>query len=155
MSHIDFESLFQRSKGQPVNVEGVEYCLMRRMQVDEPCLMRIVFVSSRPPNKQGIHIESDQGLKVNNIDAESVVLWEDTSPRMVDCAVSGGEVRIWNVWDVGDGVAQSWHNGAAMIVEEESPSRLIYKCNDGRPNADCNDLVFTCEMVTAPENKDD
>lgn len=146
MTKMNFEALFQKSNGQPVRVDGTEYCLIKRIQLDRPSLLRIEFVSTRPPFKQGIHIEADNKLAINQISEESFLLWEDTAPQTVECLVPGGEVRMWNVWDTGDGITQSWHNGAAMIVEEKSPTIMLFRCNDGQPNSDCDDLVFRCEI---------
>jgi hypothetical protein len=55
-----------------------------------------------------------------------------------------GECQVKNVWDTGDGVMDSWHNGGAMVVEEIASGRR-YKCNDGRPDDDFNDIVFRIE----------
>ena len=52
-----------------------------------------------------------------------------------------GTCHVKNVWDTGDGTIQIWHNGAAMIVERAGNARR-YRCNDGNPNADFDDLIF-------------
>ncbi|MCB1117403.1 MAG: hypothetical protein KDK50_02345, partial [Chlamydiia bacterium] len=38
------------------------------------------------------------------------------------------------------------HNGAAMIVEE-IPNGRRYRCNDGEPDDDFDDIVFTITRI--------
>jgi len=54
---------------------------------------------------------------------------------------------LWvkNVWDMGDGVMQSWNAGGAMIVEGDAVSRR-YLCNDGELDDDFDDMIFTLEI---------
>ena len=42
---------------------------------------------------------------------------------------------------------ESGHNGAAMIVEEIENGRR-YRCNDGAPDEDFDDIVFTVQKIT-------
>ena len=51
------------------------------------------------------------------------------------------KLEIKNVWDFGDGVMHSWHNGAAMWKEELDDGSIRYWCNDGYPDDDLNDIV--------------
>jgi hypothetical protein len=55
-------------------------------------------------------------------------------------------IEVKNVWDVGDGVIHSWHNGAAMIVEP-LPNGRRYRCNDGLADDDFDDIVFHLERL--------
>jgi hypothetical protein len=55
-------------------------------------------------------------------------------------------LEVYNLWDKGDGVTEAWHNGAAMIVEE-IPGGRRYRCNDGYPDDDFDDLVFELVLV--------
>ena len=56
-------------------------------------------------------------------------------------------IEVKNVWDVGNGVIESWHNGAAMIVEL-LPDGRRYLCNDGFADDDFDDIVFRLERVS-------
>jgi hypothetical protein len=40
----------------------------------------------------------------------------------------------------------SWHNGAAMIVEESENGRF-YKCNDGHPDENFDDIIFHVQVA--------
>jgi hypothetical protein len=88
------------------------------------------------------------------------VLWEDTSPKSVEIELLGPaeHVAVFNMWQdpnrvmipgvTGSGqVNHYWQNGAAMIVEE-IPNGRRYRCNDGEPDDDFDDLIFTVERVT-------
>lgn len=56
------------------------------------------------------------------------------------------DLHVKNIWDSGNGNADSCHNGAAMIVEISGSIRL-YRCNDGHPDDDFDDLVFSLELL--------
>ena len=62
---------------------------------------------------------------------------------------SDPSVEVRNVWDTGDGVMQSWHSGAAMMVEQLSDGRRVYWCNDGVPDEDFDDVIFEVEQLEA------
>ncbi len=77
------------------------------------------------------------------------MLWQDTAPQTVDFEIIGkaSTIEVKNMWDFGDGVMQSWHNGAAMIVES-LPNGRRYRCNDGDPDDDFDDIIFRLERVS-------
>ena len=105
--------------------------------------------------RQGVNLTTDGSFEVNDQGIKnSIVLWHDTAPSEVYVKIHSrqGECLVKNVWDVGDGVVHSWHNGAAMIVEEFQNGRQ-YKCNDGRADEDFDDLVFSIELVKEATRK--
>jgi len=53
---------------------------------------------------------------------------------------------IKNVWDTGNGVIQSWYNGSAMVVEEIENGKR-YRCNDGHPDNNFDDIVFSIKKI--------
>jgi hypothetical protein len=75
-------------------------------------------------------------------------MWADSAPEMVELELLDrpNTVNIHNVWDAGNGVVDSWRNGAAMIVEE-LPKGRRYHCNDGFADNDFDDIVFRVERV--------
>ncbi len=79
---------------------------------------------------------------------KGAVLWQDTAPQEVEIRIVGDatKLEVNNAWDVGDGTIQSWHNGAAMIVED-LPRGRRYRCNDGHPDEDFDDLIFRIERL--------
>jgi Protein of unknown function (DUF2695) len=116
----------------------------------------LVFETCNGEWRQGVALNCD-GMFI--FDARSfsgtdgLVFWHDTAPPTVELALTSDVtvVRLKNVWDVGDGVIHCWHNGAAMIVEE-LPNGRRYRCNDGFPDDDFEDIVFRLERVGSKES---
>ena len=145
---MSFEDIFLASRGQPVEYEGQIIQLMDAIFLPSHATLRIIREASKRGWRQGIHLSTDGYFTVNQqIVPEAVVLWADTAPAKISLGVhsESGTCHVKNVWDTGDGTMQSWHNGAAMIVEKTDNGRR-YRCNDGNPNADFDDIIFRLEM---------
>jgi hypothetical protein len=144
-----FEELFRKSKGQPVEYNGQTIQMVDRVPVADGQQLRVVFESTNSVWKQGVYLTTDGTFEVNSqVMPKAVVLWQDTAPREVVLRIksSKGECSIKNVWDVGNGTMDSWHHGAAMIVENHESYRR-YRCNDGQPDDDFDDIVFRLELT--------
>ena len=142
------EDLFLKSKGQPIEYKGNVIQMVDHVPIKDGQQIRIIFESVNSDWKQGIYLSTDGEFQVNGqVIKNAVVLWQNTAPREVAICVKSkkGECLVKNVWDVGDGVMHSWHNGAAMIVEKFEAKRL-YRCNDGRADDDFDDLVVWLEI---------
>src|SRR5260370_9584961 len=121
--------------------------MVERLTVADGRQLKVTFESVNAEWRQGVCLTTAGGLVVNNQAVKkSVVLWHDTAPRevLLQIQTKKGECQVKNVWDTGDGVMHSWHNGAAMIVEEIAFGKR-YKCNDGRPDDDFDDLIVRIE----------
>lgn len=143
-----FEEQFLKSHGQPIKYKGQIIQMIDRLTVTDGQKIIVFFESVNSDWRQGVHLSTDgvfevEGQAVKNV----VVLWHDTAPRRVPLIIRTvkSECMVKNVWDVGDGVMHSWHNGAAMIAENVESGRR-YKCNDGRADDNFNDLVFRLEL---------
>ena len=144
-----FENLFLKSKGQPVIYNGQIIQMVDRLKVTDGQRLKLTFESMNADWRQGICLTTDIGFVVNNQTIKkATVVWFDTAPQEVFLKVhtKNGECQVKNVWDTGDGVMESWHNGAAMIVEEIVSGRR-YKCNDGQADDDFDDIVFRLEPI--------
>ena len=144
-----FYNLFLKSKGQPVNYNGQVIQMVDRLTVVDGQQLKLTFESMDADWRQGVCLTTDGGFVVNNkIVKKATVVWFDSAPREVLLKVhtKKGECQVKNVWDTGDGVMHSWHNGAAMLVEEIAAGRR-YKCNDGQPDDDFDDLIFRIELT--------
>jgi len=78
---------------------------------------------------------------VNEVAAEIITLWSDTSPVEVELMVLGAGARrleVWNAWDLG-GLETAWLGNAGMIVEP-SERHLALHCSDGLGPASFTDL---------------
>lgn len=145
---VDFQVLFFASRGEPIEYEGQIIQLTDAVCIPNHASVRIIRESCKHVWRQGIHLATDGHFTVNQqIIPKAVVLWADTAPANVHLIIHSkcGTCHVKNVWDTGDGTMHSWHNGAAMIVEKNDNVRR-YRCNDGNPNADFDDLIFRLEV---------
>jgi hypothetical protein len=84
-----------------------------------------------------------------------VTFWQDTMPKEVKIKVftKKDTVLVYNIWEsenyyiLGDvkkefKTTEYFVNGAAMIIEEFENGRR-YCCNDGVPDEDFDDIIFT------------
>ncbi|MCG3126419.1 MAG: hypothetical protein CHACPFDD_01254 [Phycisphaerae bacterium] len=149
-----FEHLFQAARGQPVSYQGRTIVMLDHFPTLQSRRVRLVYESIGSKWRQGARLKLDGACKINDPIIQrrtGIVLWYDTAPttvtvELVDLGIT--VVTVNNVWDVGDGVVHAWHNGAAMIVDE-IPNGRRYRCNDGFPDDDFDDIVFRIERVAA------
>ena len=96
---------------------------------------------------------------------DKIVLWENTAPKQMIFTLleettkryrakglpKRGILGIKNVWEIksltGYPCIDSGHHGAAMIVEEIENGRR-YRCNDGHPDDNFDDIVFTIQKIS-------
>ena len=112
-------------------------------------ILKLKFESVNSDWRHGVNLTTAGSFEINDQKIKkSIVLWQHTAPpdAFVKVRTRIGECVVKNVWDVGDGTMDSWHNGAAMVVEEFQNGRRN-KCNDGRAEEDFADLVFSIEFV--------
>ncbi len=148
---INFQDMFMASRGEPVEYEGQIIQLGDSVSIASRATLRVIREGSKDGWRQGIHLSTDGYFTVNKqIIPKAVVFWADTSPADIGLGVhsESGTCHVKNVWDTGDGTMHSWHNGAAMIVEKTENGRR-YRCNDGKPNADFDDLIIRLELNAA------
>jgi hypothetical protein len=143
------ENIFIQSKGQPVNYNGHLIQMVDYVQIERDKSIEITFESTNSEWRQGIHLSIDGAFLINGVTIKkSLVLWQDTAPSKVVLGIKSktGKCTVKNVWDLGDGVMHSWHNGAAMRVEKSSEGSIYY-CNDGHPDENFDDLIFHLRVV--------
>ena len=141
---VIFENLFRGSKGLPVAYNGRLLHLCDFVPCTQGDVFRITFEATSSKWRQGVMVQVEGALAVaGDVHSEPIVLWEDTAPTEIEILVvaAKGPLQVRNVWDAGDGVTHSWHNGAAMIIEK-IPGGRRYRCNDGYPDDDFDDIVF-------------
>jgi hypothetical protein len=146
---ICFQDLFMESRGKPILYQGKILVMMDLFPTDGCTRFRFVFESAHGEWRQGACLCIKGKFSVNRQKIpDAMEVWQDTAPQAFEFQVSRGvlEIEIRNVWDVGDGVMHSWHNGGAMLVEEV-PGGRCYRCNDGFPDDDLDDVVFRIERI--------
>jgi len=142
--------MFEKSAGQPIVYNDKTLVMFDNFPMEGAATLRLVFEACSAEWRQGVALRFEGKFKVNGqIIRRGIVLWHDTAPQAVDLEVNGkvSTIEVKNVWDVGDGVIHSWHNGAAMIVEP-LPNGRRYRCNDGFSDDDFDDIVFHLERVS-------
>lgn len=145
---IEFEARFLESRGRPFQHNGKTYRMVYRYDTGNQESFHIAFQSGIEKPRQGIRLDSQEAMTVNGVAGQSFEIWRDTAPTsvQVNCQ-KHTEIAIRNIWDNGDGVAQSWHGGGAMVVEENI-GELLFHCNSTMNNSDCRDLVFSLKGIT-------
>jgi hypothetical protein len=148
---LSFQAMFLESRGKPIEYQGRTLVMSDFFPTDGRNSLRFTFEACDCEWRQGAALKCDGIFRCDGktFDGKTgLVFWRDTAPQVVDFEVDASveTVRVYNVWDVGDGVTHARHNCAAMIVEQ-LPSGRRYRCNDGFPDDDFNDVVFSLECV--------
>ncbi|MBX3435836.1 MAG: hypothetical protein KF847_21165 [Pirellulales bacterium] len=145
-----FQDQFVASKGQPIEYQGNTLVMVDFFPIEDGAKLRLTFESTDGPWRQGVSVRlrENGSLILNGQESQQFACWRDTAPQVVEFEALGEVTRleIKNVWDVGNGVMESWHNGAAMIVEE-TPCGRRYRCNDGYADDDFDDIIFRIERL--------
>lgn len=148
-----FEKLFRESLGRPIQYAGQTVVLTDMIPTADQERFRYRLESVCSDWRQGVFLEVEGAFVFGaHVVKNAVVFWQDVSPHeeVFEVTAKKNGLHIRNVWDTGDGVMQSWHNGAGMIVEEIENGRR-YRCNDGYPDDDFDDLIFSITAVTDAE----
>lgn len=143
----NFEKLFLESKGKPIEYKGNTLYLIDSIVLKNNELIEVVIESTNSKWRQGIALGLDNGQFITNGNkiGKKIGVWQDTAPTkcIIEMTLKGKDrLKIYNIWDTGDGVIHSWHNGAAMKIEEISGGKR-YLCNDGYADEDFDDVIFT------------
>ena len=150
---MNFDELFNSTPTRPIKYNERELVRMEKFNLLNnltKCVIHFIEVNSLW--RQGVILKTKGDFLVNNLNyPNQIVLWKDTSPADVDFIIKSRnkELIIFNVWDVGNGTMHFWHNGGAMEVKKENNLRIFY-CNDGFPDDDFNDLIFSIEFLGSP-----
>ncbi len=72
------------------------------------------------------------------------------NPTKIKIFTNKDYVWVKNIWEGvdhrGKKYVDSGHNGAAMIVEKIENGRR-YRCNDGTPDDDFDNIIFTVQKI--------
>ncbi len=163
----DFTEIFKNSKGQPVSYKGKIICLVDKFSVENGDILIASIEKASSERREGFCIDVTgyfeiNGEKIQKGKKVKLNLWYDTMPKDLKIKVftKTGFVWIYNIWEKNNSYimntqdgkpitkhsvsTEAWYNGAAMIVEEIENGRR-YFCNDGRPDENFDDIVFTVQ----------
>lgn len=146
---MEFEKLFIEAKGNSIVYQGKELKMVDKINLSlNITTLKVSFISTDSKWKQGIIFQTNGEFEINDQKLPNkIVLWEDTSPKELQILVKSNDkvLVIYNVWKTDDGTTHYWHNGGAMNIVVDKGIR-IYNCNDGYPDDDFNDLIFTVRI---------
>ena len=149
---VVFEEEFMKSDGMPIQYKGKTIVMWDRLPLPaKSSVLEYKIISTSSEWKQGLSITTDGVIKFSNSEVikkgwVAVFAEHHTIEEEFECHSKNKLLDIKNVWDSGDGCIDSWHNGAAMWVEE-IPNGRRYHCNDGHPDDDFDDIVFEITIM--------
>ena len=145
----DFDKEFVKAHGGPIQYKGIELIGFDKVHVNKNFRVTVNMISKNSEWRQGIELKIENGSltsKRSGLTGKNFILWEELFENGQQSEFTGkskdNTLLVWNSWDHGNGVTQSWLGGAAMIREKVDDNHYIYKCNDGHPDDNFDDLVF-------------
>ncbi len=146
-----FQSMFEESNAKSIRYKGKTLVQLDTIpiQADSDFLLSLERVDSQWRQGVKLSVEGSIIFDGEEFKKKDLVLWESGVPSEIMFTVKPkkGGLKVWNVWKSRYGATEAWTNGAAMIVEEVEGGQR-YHCNDGYPDDDFDDLVFTITKVT-------
>ena len=143
-----FDNEFINAKGNPVKYQNFELIRLDRIPVKKVFSASLQVISTNSEWKQGIRLRINGTITFGSCKGKDFILWAND---MKDDAVhfegvsKDNQLIVYNAWERpmwdGNMVTESWLNGAAMVVEIDGNTR-IYRCNDGHPDDNFNDIIF-------------
>ena len=153
-----FSELFRAANSPVIDYEGQKIMIADRFPVKNGDRLIIKLESTNSEYKQGFsiditgHCEMDGSIYQHGKGID-MIFWEDTMPNEFTMTVFTEQGYVWvqNFWEhinyQGVPSIHKAHNGAAMVAEEIENGRR-YRCNDGKPDDDFDDIVFTVQRTT-------
>jgi len=153
MADICFEKMFRASECKPIEYKGKFLHIADKYEIKSGDRFKVILEQFNSEWRQGVSMILPNGSfrLCGKESGRQIVLWQHSAPRVIDNITlfmkrkNTGVLHIINVWDPGDGIMDSGHNGAAMYIEDLGNNRKRYWCNDGYPDDDLNDIVFSIE----------
>ena len=155
---------FDEQKSDVIEHDGRQYYRSYRIGTTEKLYLRFTFISTASEYTQAIviflpskfHGEVRVGNKTVEVKGHKfpkVILWSDVCPREVEVYISNvnGDVEVCNGSDpLGTKtICYCLARGSAMHMEQLSPSKYRFYCNDHVFDEDFDDLVFEMEIEKA------
>ncbi len=152
-----FEAEFIAAKG-PIKFKEKTLVLADKFPVKNNEKLRVSIEKTHSEWKQGISIAVEGKCEINGEVFQKgklvyMIFWEDTAPKQIDLTIFTKKNFVWikNIWENIDfrGVkfTSSGVHGSAMIVEE-IPNGRRYYCNDGHPDENFDDIIFSIQKIS-------
>jgi len=150
---IDFSEKFMKTKGQTIKHKGKTISMWDRFPIlQNNVKAKYKIISTDSEWRQGFAIRTNGSVIFNDVQQKKkkdwIAIWEDIALWEDEFVVKSknGLLDVKNIWDIGNGVVESWTNGGAMYYEE-IPNGRRYYCNDGHFDDDFNDIIFEIVLV--------
>lgn len=104
------------------------------LDIDSVVTLRRTAVTTDRP--QGLVLDADEPLRINDARATRFVLWTDTAPDEVRIEAPAGRLTVWNVWNE-DGSVHAWIGAAGIrrkpmdAGDHDAAARFV--ASDGHP----------------------
>jgi hypothetical protein len=145
---IVFEELFRTTNWQPLIYNGKEITIADNLILPfKKGKITITFFKFSGEWEQGVFFSTKGTFTIVGISyKDKIFLRETTVPKKVEVEIEckTGVLRIWNAWNTGNETFYYGTNGAALYCEDFKNGKTYY-CNDGFPDDDFDDLVFSVE----------
>ena len=153
---VEFESLFRKSAGKPIQYHGETLMLMDKIPVPNKFKLSVILLSPHSQWQQAIKFKTKGKMISHHSEIEShyFLLWEKDLKEAqahneryeYDCISKNNELMIRNAWKDDTGVLEAWVRGAAMKREVIAPNHFRYCRNDGHIDDNFDALIF--DIVT-------
>lgn len=157
----NFDSIFSSSTERPIQYKDKQLFRADYIPFKDGDELQIIFEKTNSEWTQGIGLAVFGYFEINgNRYKERIFLWENTSPKEINIKIYEenskrkqpkslpikGLIAVKNIWNPGNGSADSWCGGAAMIIQE-IPNGRRYYCNDGHPDDNFDDIIFSVRKI--------
>ncbi len=143
MTNKTLSEKFQSTMGQPVEIEGRNAYPIYVLELEKEKRVTVKWVSTQSRLKQGIQIRIDKGvIEVNGEKLSNIILWEDTSPDVVQLRCipkKHAKLKVWNVWEV-DGETHAWVGNSGIEISELD-HKVRLRCSDGSDDVNFQNVV--------------
>ncbi|MBI3259482.1 MAG: hypothetical protein HYZ54_08430 [Ignavibacteriae bacterium] len=161
-----FDPLFHKVKEEPVLYNGKELFRIDKFPVSNGDTLLVSIEKVNSDCRQGVTIDVTGSVEIDGEIHKKgkglrVLFWAGDLIKPIKVFTKKDFVHVYNIWEdisyqpstneKGETVWKEfcrptyyWMNGAAMMVEEIETGRRYY-CNDGAPDENFDDIVFTVD----------
>jgi hypothetical protein len=150
---------FASAGGAAIEVDGqLAHMLYELDPMATPTRLSINLTSTSP-TAQGLRLKARGGtIAVDGRNLDDIVLWTDTAPALSTVVLVPSDrsapltLRVWNVWRDPAATMQAWIGDAGIVVDGESPERVVLRCSDGFDAPTFDDLVVELALSAVTTN---
>ncbi|HSX04626.1 MAG TPA: hypothetical protein VLG76_07860 [Rhabdochlamydiaceae bacterium] len=165
----DFTDLFAQSKGAAIEYRGKTIIRADKYPIKNGDILIASIEKACMERREGFAIDITgycelDGKIFKQGKGVMMLFWADTAPKEIKLKIFTKREFVWvhNIWEHTNSYitsdqegkpitkysksVESLYNGAAMIVEEIENGRRYY-CNDGRPDENFDDIIFTVQKL--------